>query len=313
MNPVKSMNIVSRVRCLGAALIVVFAWVASANAQGPGSGSADQLSPEMQSMIQRLQSIKWQKGPATGNVGSMGQVKVPEGYQYTESAGAQALLEIYGNPPNPGVLGLLQPQGEDEDWFLVFQFDDIGYVKDDDKDALDAGGLISTFRAGIEPGNKQRRSMGAEEIQSINWAEEPFYDPQTNNLTWALNIGFPSGNSINYDIRVLGRRGVMEVTLVGDPETYSEAVPKVKQLLAGYTFTEGNKYSQWVPGDKVAQYGLAGLVAGGTLAAAAKSGLLAKLGLLLAKMGKLVIVLVVGAGAAVMSIFRRIFGGASDN
>ncbi len=296
---------------VGGLILALFCSLSVAMGQDVGEGAA--MSPEQQAMLSRLRSIQWHEGPTTGKVGSMGQIEVPQGYQFTESAGAQALLEAYGNLPNRKVLGLLQPTSAEDDWFLVFQFEDIGYVKDEDKDALDADNLISTFRDGIGPGNEQRRAMGAEEITSINWAEKPFYDSETNNLTWALNIGFPSGNSINYDIRVLGRHGVMEVTLVGDPETYSEAVPKVKQVLTGYSFTDGNKYSQWVQGDKVAQYGLAGLVAGGTLAAAAKSGLLGKLGLLIAKMGKAVVLVVVLIGGAIASFFRRLFGGGSDN
>lgn len=271
------------------------------------------LPAEQQAMIRKMMSIQWQSGPTTGQVGTMAKIEVPEGYRFTESAGAQALLEAYGNPRNPNILAAMEPLADDEDWTLIFQFDDIGYVKDEDKDALDADELISSFRSGIPEGNRQRKAVGAEEMKAIHWAEEPFYDSETNNLTWALNLQFESGNSINYDIRVLGRRGVMEVTLIGDPETYTQAVPKVKGLLAGFSFAEGNKYSEWVQGDKVAQYGLAGLVAGGALAAAAKSGLLAKLGLLIAKGGKAIILLLVVVGGGIVSIVRRFFGGGDED
>lgn len=270
------------------------------------------LPPEQQAVIRKMMSIDWQSGPAVGKIGSMAEIQIPDGYRFTGASGAQTLLEAYGNPRNPKILAALEPLAEDEDWTLIFQFDDIGYVKDEDKDALDAGELISTFRGGIEAGNQQRKAIGGEELRSINWAEEPFYDAETNNLTWALNLGFDSGNTINYDIRVLGRRGVMEVTLLGDPETYSEAVPKVKELLTGYSFAAGNKYAEWVQGDKIAEYGLAGLVAGGALAAAAKTGLLGKLGLLIAKGGKAIILGLVVVGGAIMSVARRVFGGGKD-
>lgn len=271
--------------------------------------SAFEPSPEQMELLQRYASIEWQEGPTTGKVGDMAEIDVPAGYQFTEAEGAQTLLEIYGNPRNPDILAALLPTDEDADWTLIFQFDDIGYVKDDDREELDADALIGTFKNGIEYGNQQRRAMGTEELLDINWAEKPFYDAETNNLTWALLLKFPSGDSVNYDIRLLGRRGVMEATLVGDPATYSQAVPVVKDLLAGYQFTEGNTYAEWTTGDKVADYGLMGLVAGGATVAAVKTGLFGKLGLLLAKGGKAVIVGICVLGAGILSFFRRLLGG----
>ncbi|MEZ6087560.1 MAG: DUF2167 domain-containing protein [Pirellulaceae bacterium] len=297
-------------------IVVTFASLTTATAlvyAQDAEPNLDGMPAEQQEMIRKMLSIDWKTGPTTGNIGTMAKINVPEGYRFTEAAGAQTLLEVYGNPRNPNILAAMEPLSENETWTLIFQFDSIGYVKDEDKDALDADDLMSTFRAGIEPGNQRRRAMGAEELRSINWAEKPFYDSETNNLTWALNLAFDSGNSINYDIRVLGRRGVMEVTLIGDPETYSQAVPTVKNLLTGYSFTDGNKYSEWVPGDKVAEYGLAGLVAGGAIAAAAKTGLLSKLGLLIAKGGKAIILVFVVIGGAILSAFKRLFGGGGDD
>lgn len=267
------------------------------------------LSPEAMALIERYSSIEWQPGPTVGKIGTLAQIDVPEGYQFTEAAGAQALLELYGNPPDPGILAALVPTSEDEDWTLIFQFDNIGYVKDEDKDSLDAGAILENFQAGLSSMNAQRRAAGVEECSSIGWMEEPFYDSQTNNLTWALRLGFDSGDTVNYDIRLLGRRGVMEATLLADPETYGDSVPAVKQLLAGYSFVPGNTYAEWTTGDKVAAVGLTGLVAGGATAIAAKTGVLAKLGVLLAKGGKAIIIGMLVLGAGVLSFLRRLFGG----
>ncbi|MEM9586393.1 MAG: DUF2167 domain-containing protein [Planctomycetota bacterium] len=275
---------------------------------GPQALEAE-ASLELSDEMKRYLAIQWESGPTTARIGTMAEIKIPAGYRFTGAKGTQDLLELYGNPRNPDMLGCIMPESEQEDWTLVFQFDSIGYVDDSDREALDAEELITTFRSGIDAGNAQRRAMGAEELSAMSWQEQPFYDSQTNNLTWALKLDFPSGSSINYDIRLLGRRGVMEATLIGDPETYSDAVPTVKSLLEGYSFTSGNKYSEWVKGDKVAAVGLAGLVAGGAAVAAAKTGLLAKLGLLLAKGGKAVIVGIVVVLAGVGSFFKKLLGG----
>jgi uncharacterized membrane-anchored protein len=192
---------------------------------------------------------------------------------------------------------------------MIFEFDDIGYVKDADKESIDADDLIAQFRAGIEPGNEMRREQGLEELRQVDWSDPPFYDPETNNLTWGQSLTFDSGVSINYDIRLLGRNGVMSSTLVASPETYKGAVPSIKQLLTGYQFNEGARYAEWKPGDKVAAVGLAGLVGGGALAIGAKTGLLGKLGVLIAKGGKAIILLVIALFAGIASVFKKLFRG----
>lgn len=277
--------------------------------------AAEELSAELKEQMaaaaEKYSQLKWVNGPAVADLGSRAQIKVPEGYKFLNSHDAQTLLTLFGNPQNPSILGLVQPAAESEDvdsWFIVFQFEDIGYIKDADKEKIDAHELLSSFRAGIEEGNKQRRMMGGSELREMDWSDQPFYDPQTNNLTWGLRLKFDEGDSINYDIRMLGRAGVMSATLVGSPETYQAAVGPTKHLLSGFEFKEGSKYADWKPGDKVAAVGLTALIGGGSLAIAAKTGLLAKLGLILAKMGKAVIIVIFAIGAGVVGLFKKIFG-----
>jgi len=280
--------------------------VASADAQDDdGSG----LSPAEQVMMQRFSSIRWITGPAKANIGTMAEIDVPAGYQFASGADAQTLLELYGNPRNPNILGAMVPMSELENWTLIFKFDEVGYIADADKESLNADEIISSFQAGLPDMNAARRQMGAPECGYISWMEPPFYDSQTNNLTWALRLGFADGETVNYDIRMLGRRGVMEATLVDSPETYAQSIPTVKSLLSSFSFTDGNRYSQWQQGDKVAAYGLTGLVAGGGLAMAAKTGLLAKIMATILKGGKAIILAVVVIFGGVFSLIKRMTGG----
>ena len=61
----------------------------------------------------------------------------------------------------------------------------------------------------------------------------------------------------------------------------------------------GQQYAEWRSGDKVAAYGLTGLITGGAAVAAAKTGLLAKLAAGLAKMGKLVILALIAVAGGI--------------
>ena len=80
----------------------------------------------------------------------------------------------------------------------------------------------------------------------------------------------------NYSVRILGRDGVMKVIFAGDTEGYDKSLQEARTMLAGYSFTSGKTHAEWRQGEKVAGYGLAALIAGGAVAAAAKSGFLGK-------------------------------------
>jgi uncharacterized membrane-anchored protein len=76
----------------------------------------------------------------------------------------------------------------------------------------------------------------------------------------------------------------------------------VQELLPGTEFLEGHRYADFDSSvDELAAYGIGGLIAGKVLL---KGGLLAKLGLLLAKGWKLIAVVVVVAG----SFLKRLLG-----
>src|SRR5262249_7069174 len=77
-----------------------------------------------------LDNISWTKGPAKSDLKNLAEIQVPGGFMFTGAKGAQKLLEAYGNPTSGGELGLLAPTSLV--WCVVFEFSDVGYVKDDD-------------------------------------------------------------------------------------------------------------------------------------------------------------------------------------
>lgn len=226
-------------------------------------------------------AIEWQDGPTTGDLGGLAEISIPEGYRFTGSAGAKRFMELTQNPPSGNELGVLIPNAKENDqfWFVVFEFKDVGYVKDDDKDKLDASGLLSSIREGNEEANKVRQQRGWKAMEIVGWEKEPFYDPHTHNLTWAIRGRTPGQQDdvVNYSTRVLGRRGTMNVDLVLDPQLVAAVIPEFDTLIGGFSYKQGNRYAEFMKGDKVAAYGLTALVAGGVGAAALKSGLLGKL------------------------------------
>lgn len=222
-------------------------------------------------------SLNWLQGPMDAPVGSsLAQINIDENYMYLDEGETKRFMEMNENPLSNTEKATVAPiTGE---WFLVFEFEDSGYVSDDQKGDLDAGSLLEAIQAGNEAGNEERRKRGWPEYHVVGWQEEPNYDERTNNLSWTI-VGESEGRqNINRIIKLLGRRGVMTATLVAAPERLAAASPAVDALIDDFEYLPGNTYAEYVPGkDKLAEYGLAALVVGGAGAALLKSGLLAKL------------------------------------
>lgn len=249
---------------------------------------------------------KAERGPVTRDLGAHATVAVPEGLYFADAKGSHRLLELTGNVPSRRELGaVFTPDAGG--WFVLFDFDASGYVSDEEKDELDADALLEVLQEGQEQGNEYRKQMQLEPLELVGWEKAPFYDPRTNNLTWATRVRSSSGGeSINWEVRLLGREGVMSAQLVVAPADLQVTLAAFDALIAGFTYKDGKQYAQYVEGDHLAEYGLGGLVAGGGIFAAAKLGFFAKFGKWLVGAWKLVLLAAVGIGAGVKKFFGRV-------
>ncbi len=260
----------------------------------------------MKAMIDKIETLGWTR---SGQVplGNMAQVTIPQGWRFTGPQGTRDLLKLFDNMPGTRELGMLTTEGLGP--WVIFEFDDCGYVKDDEKDSLDADALLKSHQEGQEAANEERKNLGMGALHVVGWAVPPRFNDQTKNLEWALRIADEDGDeTINYNTRLLGRHGVMEVELVCDPSEMQSLMPQYQAIMNAFQYTQGNSYAEYRAGDKMAEYGLTALIAGGGAVAAAKMGLFAKLGGLFAKLGKGAIVLVVAALAGLKSLFGKLFG-----
>src|SRR5678815_4130482 len=251
-------------------------------------------SPTPSSSWDDYKGVKWQKGGSVGALGDIAQVKVPEGFVFASANDTRLIMEANQNPTNGRELGFVAP--EKENWFAVFEFDDVGYVKDDEKDSLDANALLDSIKQGTEAGNKERLRRGWPTMTIIGWETPPRYNDITHNLEWAIRAQSEGLPVINHNTRVLGRGGVMEVTLVADPAVLAETMPKFKAMLDGFEFKQGKRYAEFRAGDKTAAYGLTGLIVGGGTAALVKTGFF-----------KWAWKLIVAGVAGVAALFKKIF------
>jgi uncharacterized membrane-anchored protein len=238
---------------------------------------------------------------------------LPAGWRYLSAADAKRLIEDgWGNPSGAGDgnLGMIIPPDlsplAEEGWGVVVTYDESGHVKDSDAAETDFAKLLSNMQEGTRNENSELQSQGMKPRELVGWAEPPHYDSQAKKLYWATHlrdIGEKEG-SLNYNVRVLGRRGVLELTAVSGIQYLPAIRGGMQNVLTFASFDAGNTYADFKEGsDKVAAVGIAGLIAGGA-AIATKGGFFKVLlaGLLAAK--KLV---AVGA-IALFGLIAKLFG-----
>lgn len=254
-------------------------------------------------------SLNYQQGKVA-LPGGKTELVVPKNFRYLGPEDAErVLVDAWGNPDGSGTLGMLFPADlgptDEHGWGVVITYDDDGHVSDEDADAIDYTQMLADMQAGAEEENAQREAAGYAPVHLVGWAETPSYDTTSKKLYWAkeLNFGGDDQNILNYNVRVLGRDGVLVLNAVANMDQLGMIRDRMQEVIAFSNFTAGNQYADFDPStDKVAAYGLAALV-GGTLAA--KTGLLAKLMALLVAGKKFVIIFLIAIGAMLKPLFSR--------
>ena len=231
-------------------------------------------------------------------------------FRYLEKADTRKVLEqLWGNPPDDTVLGMIVPTEptllEDSSWAVVVTYSDEGYVSDEDAAKIDYDEMLASMKDSTQEENAARKEAGYGAVELVGWAVPPRYDGASKKLYWAKELAFEGsqGHTINYDIRVLGRRGYLSLNAVAGMSELPVVQTGMQQLLTMTEFDAGARYADFDEStDKVAAYGVAALIGGGL---AAKAGLFAKIGLVLAKFWKLLLIGIVAICALIKRFFSK--------
>lgn len=239
-------------------------------------------------------------------------------YDFYDAADARRILtDLWGNPPEASsdILGLVLPAGVSplsDSWGAAVSYEPTGYVSDDDAQSANYDELLEQMQAGESENNAQRTQAGYPAMNLVGWAERPTYDSARHSVIWAQNIRFADStrNTLNYDVRMLGRRGVLSLNLIST----MDQLPEVKRAAAAFAshaqFNAGATYADYDSStDATAEYGVGGLVAAGVgVAAAQKLGIFA----LLLKFGKFIFIGVIALLAAFRNKIAGLFGGRKE-
>jgi len=271
-----------------------------------GAQEADQKREETR---QWVAGLKFQTGEVSiGN--GVAKANVPPAFKYLNPKDSSKYLELLGNPPSQ-VLGILFPAESDllssTSWFTVLEYAREGHVKDNDAAKIDYRELLADMQKGTKEQNEERAKAGYPKVELVGWASSPRYDASSHKLYWAKDLRFEgeAGDTLNYNIRMLGREGVLVANVVGGMEDLPAIEKATPEILAMLDFTQGNRYQDYnASTDHTAEYGIAGLIAGAAgLKIAAKAGIFA---LILKKAAALWKLIAVG-GVALVSAFKKLF------
>jgi uncharacterized membrane-anchored protein len=294
-----------------------FAWAAlllfsaaALRADGPSSPQ-----PTADSLALIASSLHWQSGTISLRNG-LATIHLTPDFRYLSPADADKVLhDLWGNPPDPDTLGMIFPlrdgQPSPATWGIVIEYEESGYVKDDDAAKIDYSKLLAQMQQQARDQNSEREKQGYPTVDLVGWATPPHYDAATHKLYWAKDVRFSTSDrdTLNYNIRVLGRRGVLSLNAVAAMDHFPIVAEKMPQVLTMVDFQTGNQYADFDPKvDKIAKYGLATLIAGGALGAAAKLGLFKLFWPALLAVKKFIIIGVVGLAALFKKLTARFSG-----
>jgi uncharacterized membrane-anchored protein len=211
-----------------------------------------------------------------GNIvltGGVAKLNVPAGFKFLNPEQSNYVLtELWGNPPQTGILGMIFPESSgpfgEKSYAFIITYDASGYVKDDDADKIDYDDLLKEIQKDEIEDNKTRVAQGYPGINMVGWASKPFYDKTNKVLHWAKNLNFAGAdeNTLNYEVRILGRKGVLSMNAVATMNELDSVKKDINKVLAMPSFTDGNTYKDFdSKTDNVAAWTIGGLVAGKVL------------------------------------------------
>jgi uncharacterized membrane-anchored protein len=304
------MRLVNNLANITAAWLVCAAFAAPAFAQdspAPADGQPEAAAPDAAPAAeQSVPELKY----STGDIllpNKVATLHLGEKYHYLSPEEANKLLQAWGNPPDEVTQGAVLPADvnpfAEGGWAVFLTYEDDGHIDDSDANKIDYDDLLKDMKEGVEDNNDARKKAGYREMHLVGWAEPPRYDAAAKKLYWAKEISSAGGSSLNYDVRVLGREGVLSMEAVAPIEILQQVRTEMRPLLEVAEFNEGYRYAEFnSKTDRLAEYGLGALIAGGV---AAKLGLFGKLFAILLAAKKAIILGLIAIGGWIAKLFGK--------
>ena len=217
-----------------------------------------------------IAAFNWQGGTIELAYGAA-TIDVPPTHKFLDADQAHHLLvDVWQNPPGiaDDLLGVvLQAEAgvyDDLPAYVVY-YEENGYVHDRDAGRIDYDAKLRDMIREDSLSNVQRRAAGYGGLQLIGWASPPYYDRERKALHWAKEMVSDDSerNVLNYNIRILGRYGVLVINAISTMDHLDEVQDELPVVLEMAAFNEGYRHADYDPDiDGASSKGLASLIDG---------------------------------------------------
>ena len=101
-----------------------------------------------------INSLAWQNYPAVGVIGNEAQIRLTNDIRFLDTPNTNKFVQLNGNPPINNAYTIATRL---LDWFAIFEFDPIGYVRDDEK--IDPDELLKLCKNRASEGLKKESAL----------------------------------------------------------------------------------------------------------------------------------------------------------
>ena len=222
----------------------------------PGTQTAEQA---VDPKIAEIRAMNWQVADG---------LKLPNGYSHIY--GLQGLTAVVGSQANrfrslidPGTSGKIEADILAIDFTeVVYSWEATGRVSDTDWSDLDVAQMLKQIRDTTLAQNDARKASGGTYFTDVVWRDQPRLDQRTHSISWVIDGSNSDGShTLNSVTLKLGRYGYERINVVSTPNS-AQGPALVAQANSTFYFDAGARYDDFEAGrDRVAEFGVAGLVA----------------------------------------------------
>lgn len=258
--------------------------------------------------VAEISHMHWLANTTATLPSSHGHLVVPKGYLVAMGSDAERLTEMANGKPGANDISLegyvlVPPDGKSA---VELMYVPTGFVDAGDFNTISPAALLDNVRSGTEARNAKRAAEGLPTMHVVGWLQQPTYNQTTHIATWAVEGSDSTGGDVANVIAVrLGREGYEGIRLITDAKSFQPIGNPLDVVANNFSFAPGEDYADHVSTDRVAGYGLAGLVGALIGAKAVKVAAVGGGLLLLKALGAKLMVLLLLPLAFAKSIIRR--------
>jgi uncharacterized membrane-anchored protein len=254
-----------------------------------------------QQVQDELYAMQWQYGPGSFALPHSGStIEIGQDQEILIGEEAARYDYLTGGIESPETEAIVWNAADDSMTYITYY--DVGYVTEEDWDAVDPIDFMQQIKEAEVQLNAEREQVGIAPFFTDGWRQEPVFDAPAHTAYWATDLSSGSERWINATALRLSRNGYHQIIWAGSSEGFAAAQATLGGLLDTHRYDQGSRYEDHQDGDPSSDMSIGSLAAatmGVDLGAVGIAGLIGA-AILFLKKGWIVIIPVVAGVAALM-------------